>query len=244
VAPGIHVIGLLVVNVVLVEGADGWTLIDAGTVGTLPMLRAGLRRRGVDLSDLKRILITHAHPDHVGGLAALVAASGAEVWAGAVERTWVETEAWPPRSDPATLGALGRRLSRIPTGRAEPVAVSRSLLDDEVLAEIRPDVRTVALPGHTPGQLGFCFEASGVVVVGDALMHLWPWWHPPFAAFSSDMQAARRSVERLAALAPRAVVVGHGPPVATEPGRSLAPRLRRALERFPGDVTTAPRSRV
>ncbi|MBW6455223.1 MAG: MBL fold metallo-hydrolase [Trueperaceae bacterium] len=237
VAPGVHVIGLLMVNVVLLEGRDGWTLIDTGTEGTLGRLRASLRRIGAPAGDLRRVLITHAHPDHVGGLAELARASGAEVWASEADRAWVEGPGWPPRPDPATLRGVHRLLGRIEPTAATPVPVDRVLRGGDRLDAVREGLEVVALPGHTLGQVGFWLRSERVIVAGDALMHVFPWWHPPIAGFSSDMQQARRSVERMAALEPRVVVVGHGPPVSLPAGAassaSLAPRLRRALRTFP-----------
>ena len=237
VAPGVHVIGLLMVNVVLVRGRDGWCLIDTGTSGTLGRLRGSLRRMGVREGDLRRVLVTHAHPDHVGGLAELVRASGAEVWAPEGDRAWIEHRGSPPRPDPRTLSGVHRLLGRIEPAAATPVSVDRGLRGGDRLDEVRDGLEVVALPGHTPGQIGFWFAAERVIVAGDALMHVFPWWHPPIAAYTSDMQQARRSVASLAALEPRAVVVGHGPPVVlpadAASGESLAARLRRALRTFP-----------
>ena len=237
VAPGVHVIGLFMVNVVLLQGRDGWSLIDAGTAGTLGRLRATLRRTGVPVGELRRVLITHAHPDHVGGLAGLVRASGAEVWAPDADRAWIESRGSPPRPDPRTLRGVHRLLGRIEPTPATPVTVDRGLGDGDRLDTVREGLEVVALPGHTPGQVGFWLRPERVIVAGDALMHVFPWWHPPVAAYTSDMQQARRSVERMAALQPRVVVVGHGPPVALPAGAAdsanLAARLRRALRAFP-----------
>ena len=60
---------------------DGWTLIDAGSYGALDTLKEGLGTLGLDLSDLKRVVITHGHQDHDGNVYDLVKASGAELWA-------------------------------------------------------------------------------------------------------------------------------------------------------------------
>jgi glyoxylase-like metal-dependent hydrolase (beta-lactamase superfamily II) len=232
VAPGVHVLGLLVANVVAIEGDDGLTLVDAGTAGTVAALRGRLRTLGYGLDDVRRVLVTHAHPDHVGGLPALVAA-GAEVWAPAGDRGWIADGGAPPLPDRATLPPPQRLLARVPMPRTPTVPVARGLGAGEALDAVRPGLRTLPLPGHTPGQLGFHLEREGVLIAGDALMHLFPWWHPPIAAFTSDLAAAYRSAEALVALDPRVLVVGHGPPAVARAGHPVARQVRGALARFP-----------
>ncbi|MDF1521705.1 MAG: MBL fold metallo-hydrolase [Trueperaceae bacterium] len=232
VAPGVHVLGLLVANVVAIEGDDGLTLVDAGTAGSVGALRGRLRALGYALEDVRRVLVTHAHPDHVGGLPALVAA-GAEVWAPAGDRVWIAEGRAPPRPEPSTLSPLQRLLARVPMAALPVVPVARALEPGAALDEVRPGARTLDLPGHTPGQLGVHLEREGVLIAGDALMHLFPWWHPPVAAFTSDLAAAYRSAEALVALDPRVLVVGHGPPAVARPGRPVARQVAGALQRFP-----------
>src|SRR5262245_46444094 len=73
---------LRTVNLYALVGADGWTLVDAG-IG-LPEARealsAGLERAGVSLANLKTMVLTHHHPDHIGLSGELQEQSGARVY--------------------------------------------------------------------------------------------------------------------------------------------------------------------
>ena len=60
--------GLRIGRVYVIEAADGLTLIDTSVPGSLPQIEKELQRVGHHLSDVKRILITHAHSDHFGSL--------------------------------------------------------------------------------------------------------------------------------------------------------------------------------
>ena len=82
VASGVYQLGLGVVNVFFVEDDDGglW-LIDTGIRPGAERIGGGLRALGRAPKELRGVLVTHLHGDHVGGLAAVKAHTGAEVWA-------------------------------------------------------------------------------------------------------------------------------------------------------------------
>lgn len=68
----------------LVAHGSGMVLVDVGTVGSHGAIGAGLARAGAGWDDITDVVLTHRHPDHVGGLAEVIAsASRAKVWAGA-----------------------------------------------------------------------------------------------------------------------------------------------------------------
>ncbi len=77
VVPGLHLIKLRGgVNAYLIESDDGGlTLIDTGFPRNLGEIEAGIRSAGHETSDVTDILITHAHPDHLGSAAHLSAGS-------------------------------------------------------------------------------------------------------------------------------------------------------------------------
>ncbi len=86
VASGVRLIALplplalKIVNVYLIEGDRGWTLVDSGlhTAEAERALRDGLAAAGVAMADLQRVFVTHLHPDHLG-MAGTLRAAGAEL---------------------------------------------------------------------------------------------------------------------------------------------------------------------
>ena len=80
-----YIEGRFVGHVYLAKDADGLTLIDASIAPAVKPILSQIAAAGHKPTDVKRILITHAHPDHVGGLHKLVEATGAEVWASEAE---------------------------------------------------------------------------------------------------------------------------------------------------------------
>jgi glyoxylase-like metal-dependent hydrolase (beta-lactamase superfamily II) len=78
-------------HVYVVDGGDELVMIDAGFgPGTEEILTA-MREDGLDPSRVSRIVVTHYHADHAGGCAALVAATGAELWAPAEAANAIRT---------------------------------------------------------------------------------------------------------------------------------------------------------
>ncbi len=123
-------------------------VIDAGD-DPAPVLRAA-QERGVRIV---RIVSTHGHFDHIAGVAALRAATGAPFAIGEEDREL----ALDPGPDAAYV--LGREVP--------PVAPDAFLSDGEEIRVGAVSLRAIATPGHTPG--GFCFHADGVLFTGDTL---------------------------------------------------------------------------
>ncbi|MGH2402176.1 MAG: MBL fold metallo-hydrolase, partial [Candidatus Limnocylindria bacterium] len=71
IAPGVHQVRMLGADAFLIA-EERLTLIDAGMVGSALMLQRYLRRIGRRIDELERIICTHGHPDHIGGVSELV----------------------------------------------------------------------------------------------------------------------------------------------------------------------------
>ena len=102
VLPGLYIIPGLV-NEYVLETADGDVLIDTGFPGSTDKILSALKMIGKTPQDIKHILLTHAHPDHIGSAAALKQATGASVYAHAIAAPLIEGTA-PRRAGHAAPG--------------------------------------------------------------------------------------------------------------------------------------------
>lgn len=214
--------GLMVGRVYAIKDPDGLTVIDAGLPLAADRILRQVTAAGYAPADVKRILITHAHPDHVGGLPALQAATGAEVFTSGIEAPIVEGT-MPQQLVPlAQLKPLDR-LMRGGREEGEPLAgtpVARTLEDGALLPEVMGGLQAVLTPGHTPGHTAFWQPERRVLFCGDALMHF-TGLSGPFQGFSWDLPEIERSVRKIADLAPDVVCFGHGAPLVKDAARQV-----------------------
>ncbi len=212
ILPGLYTFGgLLAGRVYLIEDTDGLTLIDAGLPIAGARILGQLREGGYRPADLKRILITHAHPDHVGGLPAIKQASGAEVIASKIEKPVIQGDVPVPRKDPAELSPIARLLVQ-PGVKISGTAVDRTVEDGEVLAEVMGGLQALLTPGHTPGHLAFWQPDRRILFVGDVIFCIVR-LTLPLAIATVDMAENIRSIQRLAGLSPEVACFGHGSPM-------------------------------
>jgi len=211
IVPGLYrVTSILSTSYLIVAGED-LTLIDAGTAGSHRRILRAIANLGYAPSQLRHILITHADGDHVGGLVPLVAASGARVYASAVE---AQALARGQFSRPLRLRGLPRFLFWLarPLYRVTPFDAAEVVKEGDILPGLG-GLHVIETSGHTPGHLSFFASASGILFAGDSIAYRNGKMRRPFALVTWDEQLALASLRKQAALQPQIVCLGHGPVV-------------------------------
>src|SRR3989304_3364850 len=122
--PFIYGLRMGYVNAFLIAEEEGLTLIDSGLPRRKETILGALRQIGRQAPDLKTIAVTHHHVAHTGSLAALVEASGAEVWVHPLDAPIVRGEKPVPGPNPKSiLGKIvGPLVARLPAYRLPPAA--------------------------------------------------------------------------------------------------------------------------
>jgi glyoxylase-like metal-dependent hydrolase (beta-lactamase superfamily II) len=202
----------------IVDPAEGPTLVDAGLPGQVDAIASVMADAGVGVGDLKRIVLTHQDIDHVGSLPDLVQASGARVLAHEVEAPFIDGTERPRFDRPEFLQQFPQMavvIERLKELRVDEV------LPDGARLDIAGGVRVVATPGHTVGHMCLYLERSRTVIAGDALIAEDGRLQGPSATATADMPTAVRSVARLAELDVDAIVCYHGGVVSDDAGGQL-----------------------
>jgi glyoxylase-like metal-dependent hydrolase (beta-lactamase superfamily II) len=200
----VYAVRLIGVNAFLIVG-DGLTLIDAGHRGSGAMLRRQVGAIGRSVGDIKRIVCTHGHPDHIGGVQEIARASGAEVL-----------------MHPADMERLRIRFREVISGRPAPGAIIAYLTQAPANVTAAQDgdelpvlggLRVLHTPGHTPGSICLYSPTRRLLIVGDLLQRMGGQVTLPNYFFTDDMALARRSIARLAELDIETILFSHYPPV-------------------------------
>ncbi len=196
VVPGVHRApvplpndGLRAVSVYVIEDGDGVTLVDAGWDSPLARtaVDAGLRAAGASVGDIRRILVTHVHYDHLGQATALVRAGAGGFWLGKGEEGTFRNMTTDPLASRAnrmaeltryggsTLAEQALQRSGLDTVRFDFDEPDRWLLDGEVHETSQGPLEAVLTPGHTSGHLCFLHTERRILFSGDhVLPHITP----------------------------------------------------------------------
>jgi hydroxyacylglutathione hydrolase len=197
-------------NVYLIEDADGVTVFDAGIAAMGDGVSAACARLG----GLKRIVLGHADADHRGAAPAL----GAPVYCHPAEQAAAESDdSFRAYYDIAKLKPRSRAFFRkmLPNWDGGPVRIAGTVAEGDDVAGFH----VIDVPGHAPGLIALFREADRVALVSDLVYTLdvqsgrkgGP--RVPHPAFDLDVELARASIRKLAELDPSVVWAGHADPV-------------------------------
>lgn len=236
VLPDLARLALGYVNVYLVGGPGGWVLVDTGERDHVESIRAAAQQFAGD-SPPQAIVLTHGHFDHAGSARALAQRWDVPIYASRYELPFLRGELRYPAPDPQVGGFYGWLANFVTMPACEPHDDIRELPAD--LATIGLAGWTcVATPGHTPGHISLFHRGERALLAGDACLTVdfqswiggitgWPRVSAPPAPYTLDWEAARRSVQALAALRPQLIASGHGRPIRGERAARELDRLAR-----------------
>lgn len=206
-------------NCYLVQEDDGFTLVDSTTSSPADDVASILKEAG---KELRRLALTHAHGDHVGGVAG-------------VRQRFPEVEISIGERDSRILAGDKTMLETEPQTPVKGYFVKVDWKPDRVLepGDHVGSLEVVASPGHTPGHIAFldlrdrsliagdAFQTRGGIAVSGVLKPLFPF--PAIATWNKP--SALASAKALRGLGPSLLAVGHG-----NATREPAAAMDRAIE--------------
>jgi len=215
------------------------TIVDAGVPAYWKLLPAALAGMGRTLEDVRAIILTHGHSDHIGFAERARRERDWPVWIHELDAALARGEA------PNPAQGLGRtRLRPVLSfllwsarrGALRQMHVGEvSTFGDGATLDLPGAPRVINVPGHTPGSAALYFESRRALIVGDALATYAVTTGergPQIAPFTADAGQALTSLSRLEGLDAIHVLPGHGP--AWSEGIGAAVERIRAAEGQPG----------
>ena len=201
-------------NAYLIEGDDWLTLIDAGFPNKQAVVFDAIRDLGHSPDQLKHLIFTHGHPDHIGSAAAIVRQTGARTYIHPLDRALAESGG-PFRPMTPAPGLVRRILCDLffhPEERVEPVAIDLPLTAGELLP-IAGGFDVIHVPGHCAGQVALLWRPGRMLFTGDVCMNVMGLGDP--LGFE-NLDEGRASQRKLASLSFDAAGFGHGDPIARD----------------------------
>jgi glyoxylase-like metal-dependent hydrolase (beta-lactamase superfamily II) len=148
------------VNIFIVEG-DQICLVDTGVAGSEKIIFEYLEKIGRKPEDIKHVLLTHTHPDHMGALKTIKEHTGCKVYVHAAEKKWLENSAQQFSDRPVP-------------GFQTLVAGSCNadyLVEDEQVLNLGRDLvfKTIHCPGHSAGSVAYLHQQDNALFTGDII---------------------------------------------------------------------------
>ena len=218
VAPGLHRVGKdSIVNSYLVDEGGQITIVDAALSGLYDDLPRELQAMGRTVADVKALVLTHGHTDHIGFAERLRTTHGTPIWVHELDAALARSEVPNPAKwrGPTRIGPLMGFLwwTMRHGGLRMPKVKVVSTYGDGATLDV-PGAPTVTLtPGHTPGSATLHFPTHRALLVGDALATYAVTTGkrgPQLAPFTADYEQAMESLDRLAGMDADLLLPGHG----------------------------------
>ena len=216
IVPGLYQVPLGLVNAYYIDEPGEGILIDTGFPGNANKIVGALRKLGRQPSDVKHLLLTHTHADHIGNAAALRKATGARTYMHPLDASITErgTGFRPMKAAPGLLnrlftGLVSFRINVLKM-HVEPCEIDQRVGDGEMLS-LAGGITAVHAPGHCLGQLCFLWQRhGGVLIAADTCGNV---EGLDYSIAYEDIEGGKRTLRRLAGLEFQTAVFGHGKPL-------------------------------
>jgi glyoxylase-like metal-dependent hydrolase (beta-lactamase superfamily II) len=220
IANGIRRIGPGMINVYLVEESAEVTIIDAGAPAQWNDLTGELAAMGRSLDDVRAVVLTHAHVDHVGFAERIRRERGVPVHVHELDAPLARGERKPQgqvTGGVRPLPLLRFLVAALRNGMLRPATPIAEVgtFGDGATVDVPGAPRVILVPGHTEGSAVLHVASRDALFAGDAIATLnvvAGTTGPQLAPFGSDPARALASLSRLEGLDARLVLPGHGQP--------------------------------
>jgi glyoxylase-like metal-dependent hydrolase (beta-lactamase superfamily II) len=232
IAPGIRRLGPGLVNVYLLDDAGAVTIVDAGAPGYWRALPAELAAMGRTFDDVRAVVLTHAHTDHLGFAERIRRERGVPIRVHVDDVPLTRAPRYPKWQGSLRIGPALRFLAfalRNGMARIPPILEVGAFADGEIL-DVPGRPRVIHVPGHSEGMAALHVPSRGAIFIGDAFVTLdvlSGTTGPRLSPFNADRVRAFASLTRLDGIDARLVLPGHGDPWSQGLRAALA-EVRRA----------------
>ena len=218
IASGIRRLGPGYVNAYLIAERDAVTIVDAGAPGYWDALPGELAAMGRTLDDVRAVVLTHAHSDHIGFAERIRRERGVPIRVHVDDVPLTKQPQTPKFQGSVSIAAALRfalfGLTHGMLRQPPPILVVGEFADGDML-DVPGHPRVIHVPGHSPGSAALHVPSYDTIFVGDAFVTLdvlGGATGPRLSPFNADRGRAFQSLARLDGIDARLVLPGHGAP--------------------------------
>ncbi len=190
-------------NSYIIIDSNGITIVDTGMPKSHRKILNYIDSIGYKPEDVKQIVLTHAHIDHVGSALKLKQMTKAKVMIHEEDAQYVTGE----KQFEVNRGFLMKMFSSFM--KFETFSPDIKLKENDKIG----DFLVIHVPGHTPGSIALYNEKNGVIFVGDLLMFMDGDVYGPPEEYTLDMDLAKKSIEKILNYDFKIMLSGHGDPL-------------------------------
>lgn len=205
----IYQIGLGGVNAFIIED-NGLTLVDTGYKNSTDKIFSAIKKSGKNPEDIKQVILTHCHNDHVGSAAEIKKRLGTKMYAHTLDADIIEkgiSARLPFKVSPGIMNKLLFRFIIKPKGiDIEPVKIDERLKDGDVIP-IAGGIQVIHTPGHSAGHISLLVKNEGVLIAGDICANM---FGLGVSIVSEEIELGIESIQKAAAFDFDKAVFGHG----------------------------------
>ncbi len=220
ISSSLYQISLGTVNVFLIEGKD-LTLVDTGTKGSEARIFKAMQKGGKDPQDIKRIILTHSHPDHAGCAASLSGQLNAPLYAHQEDALLVEQGIAGRLQNQVSPGLFHKFVFSFFIKKApleiSPASVHERLADGDTIP-LAGGLEVIHTPGHSAGHIALLLKDEGVLIAGDICAKL---IGLGLSTVYEDRELGIQSILKAANYDFDKAVFGHGSPLMQSANRKI-----------------------
>jgi len=224
ITKSIYQIRLGAVNAFVVDD-EGLTLIDTGYKGSTEKIVTALKKAGRKPEEIKRVVLTHCHPDHAGSAANIKAMLGVPLFAHSQDAALIEQGIGGRPSFHLSPGIMNWLVFNVfikPHGSTiEPVSIDEKLKENDIIP-IAGGIQVIHTPGHSAGHISLLLKSEGVLIAGDICANM---AGLGLSVLYEDTQLGVKSILKAAAFDFDKAVFGHGKLLSRQASEKLSEKF-------------------